>query len=323
MPDDRHAADGRNRRHPSWHVSLQDVVVAEPRIHARRRRGVELCAGAGLLADPARSRSRTHRRDRPQRRRRVQLVDRGDRRADQGCRARGRDHRLGEPRRRRLRRRPLRLHVHGQHLPLGLSPGRRPGRTASAAVEQHRPRRDLPVGRRDPDLREGPPDLRAVRRRRQAGTAHDGRPAQRHSRAADRRVPLAEQAPEERHRGDRKGGGQILRAGTAEGVRPVAEGPAEYRDPRVVRPGRPSLRKCRADAAAWQQMRDGWRTALLEKSFRAWPAAPCALDATKVLSADREGLHLEAWRFYQSRGDPAAAVPGPSQLDWTSRSRSC
>lgn len=52
-----------------------------------------------------------------------------------------------------------------------------------------------------------------------------------------------------------------------------------------------------ADAAAWQAMRDSWQAALLEKSFRAWPAAPCALDATKALSADREGLHLEAVDF--------------------------
>ncbi len=52
-----------------------------------------------------------------------------------------------------------------------------------------------------------------------------------------------------------------------------------------------------ADAAAWQPMRDAWRAALLEKSFRAWPVAPCALDATKALAADREGLHLEAWDF--------------------------
>ncbi len=52
-----------------------------------------------------------------------------------------------------------------------------------------------------------------------------------------------------------------------------------------------------ADAAAWQALRDGWRAALLEKSFRAWPTAPCALDAAKALSADRGGLHLEAWDF--------------------------
>ncbi len=52
-----------------------------------------------------------------------------------------------------------------------------------------------------------------------------------------------------------------------------------------------------ADAAAWQQMRDAWQATLLDKSFRAWPAAPCSLDATKALAADREGLHLEAWDF--------------------------
>ncbi len=52
-----------------------------------------------------------------------------------------------------------------------------------------------------------------------------------------------------------------------------------------------------ADAAAWQALRDGWRAALLDKSFRAWPAAPCALDAAKALSADHDGLHLEAWDF--------------------------
>jgi hypothetical protein len=52
-----------------------------------------------------------------------------------------------------------------------------------------------------------------------------------------------------------------------------------------------------ADAAAWQQMRDAWQATLLDQSFRAWPAAPCSLDATKALAADREGLHLEAWDF--------------------------
>ncbi len=52
-----------------------------------------------------------------------------------------------------------------------------------------------------------------------------------------------------------------------------------------------------SDAAAWQSMRDGWRTALLEKSFRAWPVTPGSLDVTKALSADRDGLHLEALDF--------------------------
>ena len=63
-------------------------------------------------------------------------------------RAGRRHHRPAEPRRRWLRRRALRLHVHGQHLPLGLSAGRRPRRPAAAADRQHRQRRHLPARRR-------------------------------------------------------------------------------------------------------------------------------------------------------------------------------
>ena len=51
------------------------------------------------------------------------------------------------------------------------------------------------------------------------------------------------------------------------------------------------------DAAAWQTMRDGWRTALREKTFRAWPASPAALDVAQALSAERQGLHFEAFDF--------------------------
>jgi len=52
-----------------------------------------------------------------------------------------------------------------------------------------------------------------------------------------------------------------------------------------------------ADAAAWESMRDAWRTALLEKSFRAWPAETGSPNAARTLAADREGLHLEVWDF--------------------------
>ena len=52
-----------------------------------------------------------------------------------------------------------------------------------------------------------------------------------------------------------------------------------------------------ADTAAWQPMRDAWRTALLEKSFRAWPAEACELDAAQAFTAERDGLRLTAWDY--------------------------
>jgi cephalosporin-C deacetylase-like acetyl esterase len=52
-----------------------------------------------------------------------------------------------------------------------------------------------------------------------------------------------------------------------------------------------------ADPDAWRAQREAWRTALLEKSFRAWPAEPGELDTAQAWAADRDGLHLEAWDF--------------------------
>ena len=138
LPDRRHAATRRDRRHPPRHLSREDVVVARPRLHARpaSRRGTRIRA-LDYLETPPRGRHDAHRRHRPLRRRRLHLVGRRARRPRQGRRPRRRHHRPAEPRRRRRRRGPLRLHVHGQHLPLGLRPGRRPRRPAPAAHRQH------------------------------------------------------------------------------------------------------------------------------------------------------------------------------------------
>ncbi len=87
-------------------------------------------------------------RYRAQRRRGIKLVDRGPRRADQGRGADRGDHRPAESRGRWRRRGSLRLHVHGQHLSLGLPASRRPRRAAALAHCEHRPRPDLPARRR-------------------------------------------------------------------------------------------------------------------------------------------------------------------------------
>ena len=79
------------------------------------------------------------------------LVDRRARRADQSGRAGRGHHRSAEPRRRRRGRRALRLHVHGQHLPLGLRHRRGPRRPAAAAALEHRRRPHLPARRRRAD----------------------------------------------------------------------------------------------------------------------------------------------------------------------------
>jgi cephalosporin-C deacetylase-like acetyl esterase len=51
------------------------------------------------------------------------------------------------------------------------------------------------------------------------------------------------------------------------------------------------------DADAWRAQRDAWRSALLQKSFRAWPVETCPLDVAQAFAADRDGLRLEAWDF--------------------------
>ena len=58
LPDDRHAAARRDRGHPPRHAPRRHVVVAQPRLHAGRRRGLELHPGARLPADAPGGRSR-------------------------------------------------------------------------------------------------------------------------------------------------------------------------------------------------------------------------------------------------------------------------
>ena len=56
----------------------------------------------------------------------------------------------------------------------------------------------------------------------------------------------------------------------------------------------PSLPKNEDD---WKMLRDGWRTALREKSFAAWPAEDRPLDAKQVFSAEYQGVALRAIDF--------------------------
>ena len=65
LPGHRHAAARRDRGHPPRHLQREHVVVALARLHAGRRRGVELHPRARLPPDPPGSRRRPHRRHRP------------------------------------------------------------------------------------------------------------------------------------------------------------------------------------------------------------------------------------------------------------------
>lgn len=47
----------------------------------------------------------------------------------------------------------------------------------------------------------------------------------------------------------------------------------------------------------WQTLRNGWRTALVEKSFAGWPEEPEAMDVRKVFSIESEGLRFAAFDF--------------------------
>jgi dienelactone hydrolase len=49
--------------------------------------------------------------------------------------------------------------------------------------------------------------------------------------------------------------------------------------------------------ARWQDLRDGWRTALREKSFRGWPEDVDALAVKEVASAEAGGLRIQALEF--------------------------
>jgi len=47
----------------------------------------------------------------------------------------------------------------------------------------------------------------------------------------------------------------------------------------------------------WQSLRDGWLTALAQKSFRAWPDKPGTLDVKPAYQADQDELRLSAYDF--------------------------
>jgi len=47
----------------------------------------------------------------------------------------------------------------------------------------------------------------------------------------------------------------------------------------------------------WQKLRDGWRKALLEKSFAGWPDGAEPLDVKEAFTVEREGLRLTAYDF--------------------------
>jgi dienelactone hydrolase len=48
---------------------------------------------------------------------------------------------------------------------------------------------------------------------------------------------------------------------------------------------------------AWQKLRDGWREALLQKSFAGWPDEPGPLDVEEAFTVEREGLRFSACDF--------------------------
>ncbi len=48
---------------------------------------------------------------------------------------------------------------------------------------------------------------------------------------------------------------------------------------------------------AWNALRDGWRQALLEKSFRAWPADAGPLEVKEVFAKENQGVKLAAYDF--------------------------
>lgn len=54
----------------------------------------------------------------------------------------------------------------------------------------------------------------------------------------------------------------------------------------------------------WLAQRDGWLSALNEKTFRGWPGQAPAAAASTVWSADRDGLRLEAVEFQSEQGLP-------------------
>ncbi len=54
-------------------------------------------------------------------------------------------------------------------------------------------------------------------------------------------------------------------------------------------------------SAEWERMRDGWKSALLAKSFRGWPREPPDLEIEPVFAVQREGVHFAAVDFTSQR----------------------
>lgn len=52
-----------------------------------------------------------------------------------------------------------------------------------------------------------------------------------------------------------------------------------------------------ADAGDWQQQSERWKTLLLEKSFRGWPAEAEPLNVERAFSVERQGVHFQAFDF--------------------------
>jgi hypothetical protein len=48
---------------------------------------------------------------------------------------------------------------------------------------------------------------------------------------------------------------------------------------------------------AWSSLRDGWRTALIEKSFRGWPQDAGPLDVKEAFAVERQGVSFRALDF--------------------------
>jgi dienelactone hydrolase len=49
--------------------------------------------------------------------------------------------------------------------------------------------------------------------------------------------------------------------------------------------------------AEWQELRHGWRKALVEKSFAGWPAEPGPLDVKEAFTVENEGVRFSAYDF--------------------------
>ncbi len=226
LPRARHAPTRRGGRRAPRHPQPRPVVVAQPRLHAGGRRGVELHPRGRLPATRPEVDGEQDRRHRPQRRRAYSWWLAALDEPREGRRPRRRHHRPAQPRRRRRGRGALRLHVHRQHLRLGLPAGRRPRRAAAAAAGEHRQGQDLPARRRDART---PPCAACTTcwararssARRSARAATSTRRNSRWPRSAG---STASSPGSKTH--DREGGPEAVRAGAAQGLpsRPIAGG---------------------------------------------------------------------------------------------------